>query len=243
MKNWEHDLVLRLVKLLDAVLLTVPFAACWYAYYASRIVEPFYNKGNWLMIALFMVLYAVYGKIYDAFLVSLNSVANMIYSQALAAGFSDFIMYVVTWLLTKHLPSPLPLLAALLGQLVLAALWCFLASRWYFATFPPRKSAVIYDERQGLERLVSEYGMDKKFEICTTAEVSECLENLKMLDGMEAVFLSGIHSRDRNIILKYCIAAGINVYVIPRIGDVIMSGARQMHLFHLPMLRVGRYYP
>ncbi len=55
--------------------------------------------------------------------------------------------------------------------------------------------------------------------------------------------MSGIHSRDRNIILKYCIAKGINVYVIPRIGDVIMSGARQMHLFHLPMLRVGRYNP
>ena len=36
---------------------------------------------------------------------------------------------------------------------------------------------------------------------------------------------------------------GINVYVIPRVGDVIMSGARKMHMFHLPMLRVGRYNP
>ena len=26
-KNWKHDLVLRLVKALDALLLTVPFAA------------------------------------------------------------------------------------------------------------------------------------------------------------------------------------------------------------------------
>lgn len=243
MKNWKHDLVLRLIKLFDAILLTIPFAVCWYAYYASRIVEPFYNKGNWLIIALFLILYAVYGKIYDAFLVSLNSVANMIYSQALAAVFSDFIMYVVMWLLTKHLPPLLPLTAAFLCQLILAALWCLLASKWYFATFPPKRSAVICDERQGLERLVSEYGMDKKFQICITAGVEECLLNLGILDEMEAVFLSGIHSRDRNIILKYCIAKGINVYVIPRIGDVIMSGARQMHLFHLPMLRVGRYNP
>ena len=29
--------------------------------------------------------------------------------------------------------------------------------------------------------------------------------------------------------------------MIPRIGDVIMSGAQPMHMFHLPMLRVGRY--
>ena len=58
---------------------------------------------------------------------------------------------------------------------------------------------------------------------------------------MQTVFFSGIHSHDRNIILKYCVDKGINVFVIPRIGDVIMSGAYHMHMFHLPMLRVGRY--
>ena len=31
--------------------------------------------------------------------------------------------------------------------------------------------------------------------------------------------------------------------MIPRVGDVIMSGAKVMHMFHLPMLRVGRYHP
>ena len=66
---------------------------------------------------------------------------------------------------------------------------------------------------------------------------------MSILDEVETVFLSGIHSHDRNIILKYCVAKGINVYVIPRVGDVIMSGARKMHMFHLPMLRVGRYNP
>ena len=31
--------------------------------------------------------------------------------------------------------------------------------------------------------------------------------------------------------------------MIPRVGDVIMSSARQMHMFHLPMMRVQRYNP
>ena len=64
---------------------------------------------------------------------------------------------------------------------------------------------------------------------------------MTLLDGMQTVFLSGIHSHDRNIILKYCVANNINVFMVPRIGDVIMSGAWHMHMFHLPMLRVGRY--
>ena len=41
--------------------------------------------------------------------------------------------------------------------------------------------------------------------------------------------------------MKYCIARGIEVLVIPRIGDVIMSSARHRHMFHMPMLQVVRY--
>ena len=64
-----------------------------------------------------------------------------------------------------------------------------------------------------------------------------------MIDDMEVVFLSGIHSHDRNFILKYCLYENKQVYVIPRIGDVIMSSAKQMHMFHLPIMRVQRYNP
>ena len=68
-------------------------------------------------------------------------------------------------------------------------------------------------------------------------------QRMRLLRDLEAVFLCGVHSHERNVILKFCVAHGITVYMIPRIGDVIMSGARRMHLFHLPMLRVGRYDP
>ena len=85
--------------------------------------------------------------------------------------------------------------------------------------------------------------MDKKFKVLFEIKSDTCINDLSILDEVETVFLSGIHSHDRNIILKYCVAKGINVYVIPRVGDVIMSGARKMHMFHLPMLRVGRYNP
>ena len=243
MEGIKHDVTLRLVKVLDAVLITIPFALVWLFYYAERTWAPFYLKGNWAVIGLFLFLYAMFGKVYDAFLVSMNQVFEAVYSQSLAALFSDSVMYIVSWLLTKHLPNPVPLFLVFTCQVILAAIWFKLANRWYYSVFPPKKSAVIYDMRSGLERLVEEYGLAKKFEICRTKGVKECLENIHMLDGMDAVFLSGIHSHDRNIILKYCVEKGIEVYVIPRIGDTIMSSAKQMHMFHLPILRAGRYSP
>ena len=109
--------------------------------------------------------------------------------------------------------------------------------------FPPQPTAVIYDTRQGMENLIGQYNLDKKYQVLFTAGVSECIQDLSMLNGLETVFLSGIHSHDRNVILKYCVEHGINVLVIPRLGDTIMSGAYAIHMFHLPMLKVGRYNP
>ena len=239
----KHDIALRLVKMLGAVLVTIPFAMVWLLYYAGRTWAPFYQKGNWAVIGLFLFLYVTFGKVYDAFLVSMNQMFEAVYSQSLAALFSDSVLYVVSWLLTKHLPNPAPLLLAFSCQAVFAAVWFKLANKWYYSVFPPKKSAVIYDMRGGLERLVEEYGLAKKFDIRLTEGVEGCLADISVLDGMDAVFLSGVHSHDRNVILKYCIEKGIEVYVIPRIGDTIMSGARQMHMFHLPILRTGRYNP
>lgn len=243
LKSLKLDLALRIVKVFDVVLLTIPFAFCWYGFYANRIEAPFYNKGNWLIILLFLTLFAIFARVYDAFLVSLNRISEMIYSQWLAALISDGIMFIVIWLLMRHFPNILPGLAALAVQILLASIWSQLAHRWYFATFPAKRAFVIYDVRQGMEGLIGEYGLDKKFDVQAIVSVEECLDDIQMLDGINTVFLSGVRSHDRNIILKYCVANDIIVYVTPRIGDVIMSGAKQMHMFHLPMLRVGRYNP
>ena len=243
MTRFKHDLILRIIKTLDAVLMTVPFALCWYSYYAKHIASPFYAKGDYLVVALFFVLFIIFGRVYDAFLMSMQRISEIVYAQFLAAAVSDFIMYIVIWLLSKHLPNILPGVAALIGQVILAAVWAYNAHHAYFKIFPPQATAVIYDTRQGMEKLIGKYGLDSKYKVVLTATADECIANLAMLDGVSTVFMSGIHSHDRNVILKYCVENNIGTFVIPRIGDTIMSGAYPMHMFHLPMLKVGRYHP
>ena len=36
MTKIRHDVMLRLVKVLDVVMITLPFAACWIWYYAAK---------------------------------------------------------------------------------------------------------------------------------------------------------------------------------------------------------------
>lgn len=137
----------------------------------------------------------------------------------------------------------MPALITLGLQLVLSFAWCVLARKWYFRRYPPRRTAVIHDMRTGLEEQIASHGLSAKFNIVKNLTVEEALADLSCLDDIEAVFLSGIHSHERNVILKQCVEQDILTFIIPRIGDTIMSSAVQQPLCHIPMLRVQRYNP
>ena len=238
-----REFLLRLLKLFNVVLITMPFAWGWFNYYAQHMALPFYDRGNWVVVALYAVLYMIFGRVYGGFWISLNRISESVYSQALAVMMTSGIMYVVTFLLERQLPNIWPVIAAFAVQLVLSGLWSMAAHVAYYMLFPATKTIIVYDERQGMEKLIQDYGFEKKFTVIKTLKVEQCIANIDLLHNAQTVFVSGVHSHERNIILKYCVEQGIMMYLVPRIGDVLMSGAQQMHMFHLPMLRVGRYNP
>lgn len=238
-----RELLLRLLKLFNVVLITIPFAWGWFNYYAQHIALPFYDRGNWVVVALYAVLYMIFGRVYGGFWISLNRISESVYSQALAVMMTSGIMYMVTFLLERQLPNIWPVIAAFAVQLVLSGIWSMAAHVAYYILFPATKTIIVYDERQGMEKLIQDYGFEKKFTVIKTLAVEQCIANIDLLHNVQTVFVSGVHSHERNIILKYCVEHGIMMYLVPRIGDVLMSGAQQMHMFHLPMLRVGRYNP
>lgn len=240
----KNRTMLRAVKMLNIVNATAVFAVAWYVFYADFIMAPFYRRGNFVVIAIFMVLYSLYGRVYDAFKVSLYRISEMVYSQALAAFFSDAVMYVIIWLLNQDRPKIWPLVLCFTVQCLVATMWSYTTHQWYYRVFPPRRTAIIYDFRPGMEQLIEEYGLQKKFKVEKIIAVSDFLkQDMTELNGIQTVFLCGIHSHERNLILKRCVAKDIQVYMLPRIGDVLISSAKQLHLFHLPILQVTRYDP
>lgn len=243
MKNLGRDIALDCAKVLNVILLTLPFALCWFGYYAKRIADPFYCRGNWLVVLMFSVLYVIFAKVYDAFLISFQRVSEVICSQVLALLLADGIMFLALCLMTRCFPNIFPALAALAGQIFAAAVWSVLTDKCYFALCPARPSAVIYGTHCEMGDLVHEYGLDRKFDVQITVNSNECLTNMQILDKIEVVFLDDLRSHERNIFLKYCIEKGISVYVTPRVGDMLMHSAKRRHIFHLPVLQVERYHP
>ena len=241
--TFKHEIGLRLLKLLNLLLMTVSFAVSWFLYYDYLTAVPYYWKGDVAIIAFFAILYYYFGKTYDAFLISHFKIFDIVSSQALSLFLSDALFYIVMFFLAKRFVNPLPLLLVFIDQVAISMIWTSIAQMIYFKWFPAKNSIIVYDIRRGMQDLIKQYGLSNKFEVKKTASAKECLKDLSMLDDMEVVFLSGIHSRDRNAILKYCLYNNKQVYMVPRVGDVLMSSAKQMHMFNLPILRVSRYSP
>ena len=241
MESVAYRAAVRGVKLLNLGLMTAAAVLCWLGFYAG----PATGDMTALLIGVvYFALYMTYGRVYESFLLSLVRITELVYSQALALLMSDGLLYVVLCLMERRLVVCLPILGLFTVQLVLSVLWSVCAHKWYFSLFPAKRTAVIHDRGRDVGELIHTYGLSKKFDVRRTVPVEECLRgNFAVLEGMQTVFLCGISSHNRNLILKQCMERGIAVYVLPKIGDIIMSGAKQMHLFHLPFLRVSRYDP
>ena len=157
MSKFQHDVMLRIVKILNVLMIELPFAACWFLYYSHQTYANLAWEGHFAILGLFLVLYIALGKVYDAFWMSMQRVSELVYGQILGAMATDGILYIVICLMSAKLCNLLPGIAAIVGQLVMAAIWASCAHKWYYATFPPQKTAVVYDVRHGMEKLINEY--------------------------------------------------------------------------------------
>ena len=242
MNKFKHDLILQTIKVFNVILISIPVAICCVMYYSRQTGHLLQEENRYLLvIALYAFLYIVFGRLYEAFAISVYRGTEIVYGQFLSEIMSNGIIYVVIWLLAKSTPNVMPLFFVQICQLVESIIWTAVFQKLYFHVFKPVKMAIIYDQNQERQELISEHGLEKKYDVCFSISVAECLADLSVLNKVDTVFLSGIHSHERNIILKYCVLNGKEVLVMPRIGDVIMSGAYPMHVFHRPILKSGRF--
>lgn len=231
------------VKMVNIVLLMIPFLICWTLYYEPRTTTVGSKQVSVLVMIIFFLICYYFGQRLDCFRVSILQIRDVIFGEVLATMITDIIMYILIWMLSIHLPNLIPGLITWGGQCVIGVIWAYVMHQSYFSTHPPLRTIVIYDERMGMENLIHTYGLEKRFNIKTVYPVESIMDKLEVMEEFDAAFLCGIHSRERNIILKHCISHKIKLFMIPRIADVMIRGSEQIHMLHLPILKTQRYKP
>jgi len=89
----NHEVELRLTKLLNIFLVAFCFSYSWILYYSHRLIlSPSLLRSIGIII-LFILLYYSFCRVYDAFLISFKRISELFFSQLLGILMADTFMF------------------------------------------------------------------------------------------------------------------------------------------------------
>ncbi len=230
------------------LLQTTIYGYIWFKHYypiVNRFNQglKFYQNGHLLMIGIYLVLLFFFTSTYGGLKIGYLKPGDVFLSQFFAIIIVNVITYFQISLMNNWLVPVKYLMVATLVQLILAAVWTALCNQVYRQVFPPRKMLLVHGERQ-IDDILRKFASRKdKYNITKCMNISEgtdCIER-EVEQGYGAIVLWDISTKERNRLLKYCYSKSIRVYMMPKIPDVLIQGADQLHLFDTPILLTREY--
>ena len=239
--NSKRDLYKRIVTFGAAVILlgviTGIFAFFWYRYYSEAIVLPYYRRGNWVLIGIYGLLTALFFKAYGGFKVGYLKKTDMLYSQSLSMICVNTVAYLLISLIGRHFMNVFPILMMTLADFAFIAVWTFVSGKIFFLLYPPRKLVILYGSRQAAALVLKMSRRIDKYMICESVSADEKTEKIKeLMQKYEGVIICDLPAEQRNDFLKYCFENSIRAYITPKISDIMLRSAEEIHLFDTSLL-------
>lgn len=209
---------------------------------------PYYYRADLMELGLYGVVLFFLSNMYGGARIGYLKNAEVVFSQAFALLATNVVIYAELSIMAKRLFVLNMFFLMTIAQLIVAIIWNNVAYWIYKSIFPPRKMLLIHGDRP-IEGILAKFsGRKDKYDIVKCMHVNEGEEALhkEILTGYEgssyqAVVIWDISTEERNRLLKFCYANSIRFYIMPKITDVIMLGAEELHLFDTPILLTREY--
>jgi len=210
----------------------------WIYCYKDQMEMPYQRLGNYFLAVVYALILYIFSSIYGSLRLGYLRNGELIYTHTLATTCANAVSYIPIVLLVKHFRSPMPLVWLTVGQFVVIAGWGYVANSLYRKVYPPRNVIMVYGERPMKNLMEKIYSRADRFVIGASIRVDE--ENMKevkeLLLTYDGVVVCDLPSVIRNELLKFCYGHSLRVYTMPKISDIIIRGAENMHYFDTPLL-------
>ncbi|MGN0630435.1 MAG: sugar transferase [Ruminococcus sp.] len=231
----------RLFSHVTAAVMLAIFAAAfgivWYECYSERILLPFYRRGNWVLIIIYVILMLLFSNVFGGLRTGYLRRTDTFYSQTLSMICVNIVTYFQISLIARDFTAPLPMLLLTIADIAVLPVWIIVTNKLYFSMFPPRRLVIIYGDRTAAELVAKMSRRVDKYMICESVSADHSFSEMQeAVDKYEGVILCDMPGQIRNDILKYCFAQKKRVYVAPKISDIIIRGAEEIRLFDTPLL-------
>lgn len=216
---------------------------------ADTLLDLHYWFNAYLLQYLFYgTLLFFFSKMYGGLRIGYLKNVEIIFSQIFATLIVNVFTYVQMSLMVTQLFIPLPFVLMTICQSIVIIIWINVATKIYQRIFPPRKLLLISGMRPARDIIGKFESRKDKYEIVSALDVRMGIPALKreLMRGYEAgeysaVVIWDISTDLRNQLLKFCYSHSIRTYTMPKISDVILLGAEELHLFDTPILLNREY--
>lgn len=195
-----------------------------------------------VLIVAYLLIVTVLHGIYGACCAGQSRIPELVLSQTLSNLMTLAVLYVGTALYLHALFNPLAWLAVLAAQEAWSIVWSLLANARYYKHYVSPRAAILYQDEAALRQLYDTPFFEKKYDVrkriqCTGVEIGALKQQLA---DCEVVFAADVSDELVNKLAKFCVDSGKQGFFLPRIGQIILSGATYVSAFSTPMLAVQR---
>ena len=245
---------------MDAALLLIQagvYAWGWFRYYYPLLEQNrfttegvligaglhLYVRGHILVLFLYFILqvffYRTYGGKNSGYQKPLRVFSSHLFSLLVVNILTYFQLSLMrNWLVPVRI-----MLLIYAVQLCVSIVWIYFTDMLYRMVFPPREMLLIGGEKP-VDEIIRKFDSRRdRYIIKKSLRLSEgdAVISAALDEQPGGVILWDMPVEERNRLLKECYARHIRVYIMPRITDVIMKGADQMHLFDTPIFMIQEY--
>lgn len=245
MKNLEtfKRLILIAMSSICIALQVGVYALFWYGYYSERMYLKFYFRGHLLMLFVYAVLLFFFSQMYGGMRIGYLRSGEVMFSQVFATVCVNGITYLQMCLMVRGFLDVRPLFYMTVAEAAIIAVWTIASAATYRRIFAPRDLLLVHGDRPVADILQKFESRRDKYRVCKSIHVKEGIDTIckEAEERYDAVVLWDIPAEIRNKIYKYCFGKSIRVYIMPKIPDILIKGADQLHLFDTPILFTREY--
>ena len=242
MKNTTSENNKELVKLALVLVLILAlgtlFFNTWVNSYNHLLRFPYVLKGNIFVTIVYMLLLYIFMVVFDCTNISLNKISTLIISEILSIILCNVFVYMVVIIPAAALGflPILPIVMLTIKDIVIVVFWSFVVyviSKSFFKNI----KLILVSNDKNLETIIHKFSNRK--DLYAIDEAISYNDNLDAIfescKNYENVLIGDIKSEDRNDIIKYCFNNSKNVYLIPKISDILIKYSDDVFVFDSPI--------
>lgn len=215
----------------------------WYETYVNEIQIEFFNRGNWLVIAINIAILLLFSQLYGGLKIGYSKPSEVMFSQSFATICANIFAYLQISLLSVKLADAIPMLKMTVIAIIGIAVWAYASDALYRKMFPPRNLLLVHGEHP-IDGILQKYETRKdKYNISKCMPITEGLDKVydEIQQRYDGMVIWDVPSDLKGKLVKFCYGKQIRVYLMPKISDVIIRGSDQLHLFDSPILLTREY--